>query len=274
MNNVNIQQKLKDLRADNTSGANELIDEALEIIKIQLELIKDPNEDIKKEIFNLARNIIDSRPSMAPLINTMGFLIHDLEKLNKKNLEERINQFYVDRAEREKALAQVFRTYLRNKKMSGPKIILISYSSTILNQLIENKNYDFEIYVLESRPLLEGIRVAEILSSHFKTNLIIDAAMGKFIDDIDLVLIGVDSVLKDGSIINKIGTFPLAVLANERNIDIYAVGDYFKYNLKSHFGKEVIIEEKPIKELRRQKERHNDTKFLPNLSLQGKLLPQ
>ncbi len=249
MNNFDIQQKLKDLRADNTSGANELIDEALEIIRVQLELIKDQNEDIKEEIFNLARNIIDTRPSMAPLINTMGFLVHDLEKLNKKNLEERINQFYVDRAEREKALTQVFRTFLKNKKIAAPKIMLISYSSTILNQLIENKDYNFEIYILESRPLLEGIRVAVTLSSYFKTNLIIDAAMGKFIDQIDFILIGVDSILKDGSVINKIGTFPLAVLANERNIDVYVVGDCFKYNLKNHYGEEVIIEEKPTNEL-------------------------
>jgi len=249
LNYDNIQNKLEDLRDDNSSGANELIDKALEIIKIRLESIEEPNEDIKGEIFTLAKKIIDSRPSMAPLINTIGFLIHDLEKVNKKILEERINQFYFDRAEREKALAQAFRTFLTNKKITAPKIMLISYSSTILNQLIENKDYNFEIFILESRPLLEGIRVAETLSSYFKTNLIIDAAMGKFIDEIDLILIGVDSVLKDGSIINKIGTFPLAVLANEKNIDVYAVGDCFKYNLKDHYGKEVIIEEKPTKEL-------------------------
>jgi len=186
---------------------------------------------------------------MAPLINTIGFLVHDLVEVNKKILEERINQFYIDRAERKKALSQAFCTFLTNKKITTPKIMLISYSSTILNLLIENKDINFEIFILESRPLLEGIRVAETLSTYFKTNLIIDAAMGKFIDEIDLILIGVDSVLNDCSIINKIGTFPLTVLANEKNIDVYAVGDCFKYNLNSHYGKEVIIEEKPTKEL-------------------------
>ena len=249
MNYNDIQKKLEDLRTDNTSGANELIGKALEIIKILLESIEEPNVDIKEELFTLAKNIIDSRPSMAPIINTIGFLFHDLESINKKVLEERINQFYVDRTEREKALAQAFSTFFTNIKIAAPKIMLISYSSTILNQLIENKNYNFELYILESRPLLEGIRVAETLSSYFKTNLIIDAAMGKFIDQVDFILIGVDSVLKDGSIINKIGTFPLAVLANEKNIDVYVIGDCFKYNLKSHYGKEVIIEEKPTKEL-------------------------
>lgn len=249
MNDKNTLNLVEDLKRNNISGANELVNKALKILEQQLEKISNPNENIKDLMNDLLGSIIDSRPSMAPLINTIGFLVHDLEDVNKKILIERINQFYVDRAEREKALAQAFRTFLKNKKIAAPKIMLISYSSTILNQLIENKDYNFEIFILESRPLLEGIRVAETLSSYFKTNLIIDAAMGKFIDQIDLILIGVDSVLKDGSIINKIGTFPLAVLANEKNIDVYAVGDFFKYNLKDHYGKEVIIEEKPTKEL-------------------------
>ena len=131
--------------------------------------------------------------------------------------------------------------------------MLISYSSTIINLLLKNKEFNFEIYVLESRPLLEGQRVAETLSPYFKTHLIIDAAIGTFIDEIDLVLVGVDSILKDGSIINKIGTFRLALLANTRKIDVYAVCDSYKYNLKSHYGRSILIVEKPIKEVYNKK---------------------
>ncbi|MCK4778940.1 MAG: hypothetical protein KAT57_02070, partial [Candidatus Lokiarchaeota archaeon] len=53
----------------------------------------------------------------------------------------------------------------------------------------------------------------------------------------------------DGSIINKIGTFPLAITANAHNIDVYAVTDSYKYNLKSHYNQKILIEEKPIKEI-------------------------
>ena len=94
------------------------------------------------------------------------------------------------------------------------QIMLISYSSTIITQLTGLKDYSLELFVLESRPLFEGRRTAEILSKYFKTHLIIDAAMGKFIKEVDFVLIGIDSIQKNGSIINKIGTYPLAVLAN------------------------------------------------------------
>lgn len=64
-----------------------------------------------------------------------------------------------------------------------------------------------------------------------------------------MVLVGIDSILKNGSIINKIGTYPLANLAKEKGIEIYAVGDSFKYNIKSHYGEEILIERKPTQEI-------------------------
>ncbi|MFX0105827.1 MAG: translation initiation factor eIF-2B [Candidatus Hodarchaeota archaeon] len=245
----NIQDLLRELRDDNTSGATEFIDKALEIIKFQLRLTHDPHRDIREDFFKLSKEIIDTRPSMAPLINTIGYLIHDLGEVNKSIIEERLSQFYIYKAEINKSLELAFHTFLKENKKIPLKVMLISYSSTIINLLLQNKDFNIEIYVLESRPLLEGRKVAEILSQYFKIHLIVDAAMGKLIDQIDLVLIGVDSILEDGSIINKIGTYPLAVLADSRKVDVYAVADALKYNLKSHFGREIMIERKPIEEI-------------------------
>ena len=186
---------------------------------------------------------------MAPLINTIGYIIHDFEIINKEIIEERLKQFLVDKQKKKESLELLFYRFLKENKRIPLKVMLISYSSTIINLLLKNKQFNIEIYVLESRPLLEGQRVAETLSPYFKTHLIIDAAIGTFIDEIDTVLVGVDSILIDGSIVNKIGTFPLAVLANTRNIKVYAVCDLYKYNLKSHYGYSILISEKPIKEV-------------------------
>ena len=244
-----IQDLLRELRADNISGASEFIDRALEIIKSQLDLIDDPQRDIRDEIIYLSNQIIDTHPSVAPLINTIGYLIHDLDKISPIFIEERLNQFKIDGEKRRKSLELNFRSFLKQGSKFPLKMMLISYSSTIISLLLKNKEFNLEIYVLESRPLLEGQKAAEILSSHFKTHLIVDAAIGNFIEEIDVVLVGVDSILKDGSIINKIGTFPLSLLAKTKKIDVFAVCDSFKYNLKSHYGYSVFIEEKPIKEV-------------------------
>lgn len=250
MLNDKILLLLNDLKIDNQSGASELIDKAINIIKNQLNVIPNESVEINEIIMELSRKLIACRPSMAPLINTVGYILNnDLKSLTKNSVLKNIKQFFVDKSDRKKRLEDVYQNFITNTHKTDFKIMLISYSSTIINLLTKLEGYNIELYILESRPLLEGNKTAEFLSSTFKTHIIIDAAMGKFIDKIDLVLVGIDSILRDGSIINKIGTFPLAVLARERGIGIYAVGDSFKYNLKSHYGVNVDIEPKPIEEV-------------------------
>ena len=74
----NIQFQLNELRNDNTSGASEFIDKAFEIIRTQLNQISDSHKDIKSDIIYILKQLIDTRPSMAPLINAMGYLINNL----------------------------------------------------------------------------------------------------------------------------------------------------------------------------------------------------
>lgn len=244
-----IQKGLSDLRKDNTSGANQFINKFLEILKHQLDLIKDPHQDIKDLILDFSKEIIESRPSMAPLINTVGYLINGLDFYTKYEITKRIKNLHKFKNQINQNLEKEFQTFLIKKSIIEPKIMLISYSSTIINLLKKNHNRNFIIYILESRPLYEGKTVAEILSSSFETHLIIDAAMGKFIKEIDFVLVGIDSILKDCSIVNKIGTYPLACIAKENKKEVYGVGDSFKYNLKSHFNHEILIENKPTIEV-------------------------
>jgi len=244
-----IQKGLSDLKMDNTSGANQLIDKSLEILKLQLDLIKDPYQDIKQIIMDLSKEIIESRPSMAPLTNTVGYIISNLNSYTKYEITKQIESLYQVKNKINLNLEKEFQNFIVKYSDIELKIMLISFSSTILNLLKNNQQQNFILYILESRPLFEGQVVAEEFSSLFETHLIIDAAMGKFIEEIDFVLVGIDSILKDGSIVNKIGTYPLACIAKENKKEVYGVGDSFKYNLKSHFNGEILIEPKSIEEV-------------------------
>ncbi len=249
MINKTILHMIHDLKTDKTSGASELIEIALEILEAYLRTIKDPNMDIKEDIFELSKELFTVRPSMAPIINTFGYFIHDLEFFSKQTLLEKLKTFPAERLRIDNALTSSFHSFLDRFEGKKLNVMLISYSTTIIKHLKENTKNDFTFYVLESRPLLEGRRTAEILSSNFETHLITDSAMGKFIKKVDIVLLGIDSVLRDGSIVNKIGSYPLACIAAANNKDVYAVGDTFKYNLKSHYNQKIIVEQKPIYEV-------------------------
>lgn len=244
-----ILHRIHDLKTDKTSGASELIEIALEILEAYLHTIKDPNMDIKEVIFEISKELFNVRPSMAPIINTIGYLIHDLEFVSKQTLLEKLKTFPAERLRIDNALTTSFHSFLDRFEGKKLNVMLLSYSTTIIKHLKENTKNNFTFYVLESRPLLEGRRTAEILSSNFETHLITDSAMGKFIKKVDIVLLGIDSILRDGSIVNKIGSYPLACIAAANNKNVYAVGDTFKYNLKSHYSQKIIVEQKPIYEV-------------------------
>jgi len=84
---------LDDLKNDNRSGAAELIDKAIDIIRCQLDPIVNRDKDIKDEFMELSREIVNSQLSMAPLINSIGYLVKDLDLITKDNVLLRIEQF-------------------------------------------------------------------------------------------------------------------------------------------------------------------------------------
>ena len=240
---------IEDLRADNRSGASELIQKALKVFKVLLFLTENEEEDIRAPTIEICKLIIEARPSMAPIINTVGFIIHDLDRITKQTLSNKLKELERENSRRYGELEKSFKSFISsfNKKSLG--IMLISYSSTLIGLLLKAANPNHKLYILESRPLYEGQRVVELLSEKYECHLIIDAAMGAFMDKIDLVLLGVDSVLRDGAIVNKIGSYPLACIARANDKDVYAVCDSFKYNLNSLYGKDIIIEEKNPEEV-------------------------
>ncbi|TFF98090.1 MAG: hypothetical protein EU541_07315 [Promethearchaeota archaeon] len=244
-----IKQKLEDLRQDNSSGARELIEKAIEIIEIYLEGFSKNNIDISIGLIKIASQIINSRPSMAPLINTIGFLMRGKDRITKGIILKRLKELSNYRTKQMTSLQTHFGSLLNRIYKPELKIMLISHSSTINTLFSKHTDKNIIFYVLESRPLLEGQKTAEYYSNNFQTNLIVDSAMGKFIEEIDMVLVGIDSILRDGSIINKIGTYPLSVLAFENNKKVFAIGDSFKYNLRSHFSQEIKIQKKPSNEI-------------------------
>ncbi|NIU84802.1 MAG: hypothetical protein GWN31_12955, partial [Candidatus Thorarchaeota archaeon] len=89
-------------------------------------------------------------------------------------------------------------------------VITHSHSSTVYLALSHRP--DLRVIIPESRPLFEGRSLAKDLASHgLKVTLMVDAAMAAFAREADAALVGADSVLADGTIVNKIGTRLLAL---------------------------------------------------------------
>jgi len=81
-----------------------------------------------------------------------------------------------------------------------------------------------EILLPESRPGREGVGVAESLAAAgHDVTLTSDAALPGLLDRADAAVVGADAVLADGAVVNKVGTYPLALAAARADVPVSAV---------------------------------------------------
>jgi methylthioribose-1-phosphate isomerase len=111
------------------------------------------------------------------------------------------------------------------------------------------------VYVDETRPRLQGARLTawELMRDGIPMTLIVDNAAGYFIQrgKVDIVFVGADRVVANGDVVNKIGTYKLAVVARENGVPFYAVVPTSTVDLSLASGDEVPIEERPAEEVTR-----------------------
>lgn len=122
-------------------------------------------------------------------------------------------------------------------------VITLSRSGTVLAVLTlwHQKNKRLKVVVCESRPMFEGgLMAKELAANGIKVELITDAMMGIFIDRVDAAIIGADTVLKNGNVVNKVGSQSLALLCKDYKKPFYIITS------KSKFSKKIIF--KPRKE--------------------------
>src|SRR3989304_8311282 len=93
------------------------------------------------------------------------------------------------------------------------------------------------VFVTESHPGLEGRQLAkDLINIGLTVKLVADSAVTSILSDVDLVLVGADSVLADGSLVNKVGTGNIAELAKARGIPVFVICETAKFSTVDFLG--------------------------------------
>ncbi|WP_020402422.1 S-methyl-5-thioribose-1-phosphate isomerase [Gracilimonas tropica] len=112
---------------------------------------------------------------------------------------------------------------------------------------------DIHVWVDETRPLLQGARLTtwELQNAEIPFHLIPDSAAGSLMQSgkVDLIIVGADRVTANGDTANKIGTYPLAVLAKENEIPFYVALPVSTFDLSTEKGDDIEIEERDPEEV-------------------------
>ena len=111
-----------------------------------------------------------------------------------------------------------------------------------------------KIYATETRPWFQGSRLtaSELLSDGLGVTIIVDSAAGYLMrsERIDWIIVGADRVTSNGDVINKIGTYNLAVLAQRHNVKFMVVAPTSTLDLCSLSGFDVDIEQRSETEVK------------------------
>ena len=111
----------------------------------------------------------------------------------------------------------------------------------------------FRVFNTETRPWLQGARLTswEFQQLGIPATLIADSAAGMMMlnGDVSCVITGADRIAANGDTANKIGTYALAVLANENGIPFYIAAPTSTVDLSLADGAGIKIEERPAHEV-------------------------
>jgi len=194
----------------------------------------------------VAEELIKARPSMVSIANYVNQFLHELwERANKKEeLKSLVAWARVKSDELIKLSEQA--TDRAIEYGSGiisvaDTVITCSYSSTVCKSLELAKDNEEKFRVLVAESAVNGkvygeITARELMQHGVPTEVIPDALVPQLIAKADKALVGADSILADGSLINGIPSLTVAQAAKKVNIPFFTVCETAKFDVRSHMS--------------------------------------
>ncbi len=109
------------------------------------------------------------------------------------------------------------------------------------------------VFATETRPRGQGARLTawELAQEGIPCTLLPDSAAGHLLrqDRVDFVIVGADRIAANGDVANKIGTYPLAVLAHAHRVPFYVAAPTTTIDLECPSGSHIPIEQRAEEEL-------------------------
>jgi len=235
----------QDIANDNTSGATELIHKLLALCEncaIGYRL------DELREGFSLLETAQMSMPSLHAVLQILksDFLPKLQEDEETADAISYLTSLEKILSESGDAIARLFA-----EKFSAPtRIVTISRSSTVMASLYRMHDADHlaKAWVLEARPMTEGHRtIHDLHSKGVDATLLVDAGMCEALANVDCAVVGADSISADGYLLNKTGTFPLAICCREFGVPLYVLCDSLKFS--PQLKERILVEDRPGSEL-------------------------
>ncbi len=226
-----VSRTAREIRDLEIQGAQEIAVSGLRVLREVARL-----KGFGTEFALAAEKLIGARPTGISLYNCM------------KPVKEKRSLQGIDAVLKHLVKAQEWLAYNGSKLIKNNMLLMTHcHSSSVLNIFKKAKgdHRDFKVVVSETRPRMQGLKTAkELVEMGVPIYYIVDSAGPFLVSQCDMVIVGADAVRADG-VLNKIGTYPIALAAREAGIPFYVAAskDKLDYDCVSE------IEDRPDREI-------------------------
>jgi len=237
-----IEQRIEKVSNDREHGSRWLVRETISILyDLATDTTLSPDKAMQR-LRRSAHKLAQARPAMAAIAGAVGRILSAPGGLSAiANRAARLLEDYDHATEH---IAEFARPLLKGTLMTH------SMSGTVLDVLAVCKPQIERIIVLEGRPRYEGQDIARALAVQgMAITLITDAQADIFLAQCHAVVVGADTVLANGDVLNKAGTALLAWAAHGHKMPFYVLCETLKISPRSWTGDLAQLEEKEPEEV-------------------------
>ena len=241
----NTEQRIQAVREDREHGSRWLVRETIQIL---LDLATQGQSQRENEaqrmlyIYKVGKQLAQARPSMAALASAVGRVLH--VEGGPDAVKQTAEQLLHDYDTATSRIATHAAPFLTGTLMTD------SISGTVQEVFTAHKATIKQVIALEGRPRYEGREMARALSQEgIAVTLITDAQADIFLPQCSAVVVGADSILANGDVLNKAGTALLGWVAQGHHVPFYVLCETLKISAKSwsdtdEKGNMAMLEEK------------------------------
>ena len=220
---------VEELRDDRAHGASWMGQRTVEALLDVADRPADSVEALADELVDAARQLAESRPRVGAIPGAAGRVLaaacgwRHLPIDDFRQLLREEGQAVLDARERAAASVAIHLA----SRLEGAVAATHSASATVREALLHTPPN--RVICTVSEPIGEGRAFADGLRGEgLDVTLVADQDAPEALDDASVLLFGADTVFRDGTLCNKVGTTDLAKAAAERDIPVIVAAEIFK----------------------------------------------
>jgi ribose 1,5-bisphosphate isomerase len=224
-----LDQRIAELRDDRTHGGSWMARRAVETLVELSEQETTSGEDLFETLIDAGRALAASRPAVGAITGAVGRLlaaaracVHLGDEELRLMLNDEATALIAGRDRAGRSIAIQLR-----ERLTDALVVTHSASATVREALLYTP--PAKVVCTVSAPFEEGRAFAEELRGEgLEVDLVEDDEAAANLEHASLVLVGADTIFRDGSVCNKVGTAALAAAAGDLGVPFVVASEVIK----------------------------------------------